>query len=104
MGTDIPLPPAGMSTRIYAGKLFDSEARTLLPARVISIAQGSGLIESVEEYDPEQEITIGENTIDLRHATVMPGLVDAHVHCKHSSSLSLKTSHSIKDAMAFPLF
>lgn len=87
MGTDDMFLP-GMTTRIYAGKLFDSETRTLLSARLINVSQDSGLITSVEEYDLEQEIAIDEHVIDLRNATVMPGLVDAHVHCKFDSNLT----------------
>ncbi|KAI0032141.1 hypothetical protein K488DRAFT_38875, partial [Vararia minispora EC-137] len=65
--------------RLYAGKIFDSEARTLLSNRVITISADSGLIISVSEYDP-LAFQLGGNDIDLRDATVLPGFVDAHVH------------------------
>ncbi|KZV65481.1 hypothetical protein PENSPDRAFT_745071 [Peniophora sp. CONT] len=69
------------TTRIYAGKLFDSEAQILLSNRVITIASDSGLILSVEEYSlDELPVVKSEDTIDLSHATVLPGFVDAHVH------------------------
>ncbi|KZV76357.1 hypothetical protein PENSPDRAFT_747805 [Peniophora sp. CONT] len=69
------------TTRIYAGKLFDSEAQTLLPNRLIIIAPESGLILSVEEYTHNDlPVVKSEDIIDLSHATVLPGFVDAHVH------------------------
>ena len=70
------------TTRIYAGKLFDSEAQELLPNRVITIDTDSGLILSVDGFDPEDVPSEeSEKFIDLSDATVLPGLVDTHVHC-----------------------
>ena len=71
------------TTRIYAGKLFDSESQKLISNRLITIADDSGLILSVEEYSLE-DITAdkSQDSIDLSHATVLPGFVDAHVHCE----------------------
>ncbi len=62
-------------TVIRAGRLFDSEKGTFLPARDIVIK--GNLIESVGENLP---IPKGARVVDLKRYTVMPGLIDAHVH------------------------
>ena len=70
--------------RIYAGKLFDSEAQTLLSNRLITVATDSGLILSVAGYTPGNvPSSESEDVIDLSNATVLPGLVDTHVHCTY---------------------
>jgi hypothetical protein len=68
--------------QIYAGKLFDSESRVLLLNCIISVSIESGLILSVAQFDPFDDINQDDGSIDLRNATVVPGFVDAHVHCK----------------------
>jgi len=62
-------------TVIRAGRLFDSENGIFLPARDIVIK--GNLIESVGE---NLSIPKGAKVVDLRRYTVMPGLIDAHVH------------------------
>lgn len=80
--------PTSKTIRIYAGKLFDSEARTLQSNRLITVDPDSGLILSVDEYSPNAlAFTVNENIIDLRHATVLPGFVDVHVHCQYINLL-----------------
>ncbi|KAI0079545.1 hypothetical protein K474DRAFT_1591735 [Panus rudis PR-1116 ss-1] len=68
---------------IYAGKLFDSEARQLVMNRVVTISPESGLIVDVQPYtlsDLQDVKFDGVNHIDLTSVTVLPGFVDAHVH------------------------
>ncbi|MGI8408659.1 MAG: amidohydrolase family protein [Pyrinomonadaceae bacterium] len=62
-------------TVIRAGRLFDSENGVFLPARDIVIKGNT--IESVGENLP---VPKGARVVDLRRYTVMPGLIDAHVH------------------------
>lgn len=62
-------------TFIRAGRLFDSEKGIFLPARDI-VVKGN-LIESVGE---NLVVPKGARVVDLRRYTVMPGLIDAHVH------------------------
>ncbi|KAH9930990.1 uncharacterized protein B0H18DRAFT_930105 [Fomitopsis serialis] len=83
----IPFLPASKDdvdrsqVRIYAGKLFDSVNLQLLENQVITISPDSGLILDVSSYSPKDRITWDDpQVIDLRHATVLPGLVDVHVH------------------------
>ena len=70
-----PPQPNQPVTVIRAGRLFDSENGTFLPARDI-IVKGN-LIESVGENLP---VPGGAQVIDLRRYTVLPGLIDAHTH------------------------
>ncbi|KAI0308341.1 hypothetical protein B0F90DRAFT_1807545 [Multifurca ochricompacta] len=72
--------------QIYAGHIFDSEAATFLPHRVLTVSEASGLIIDVQAYDPLEieantaKLFVNSNVIDLRSQTVLPGFVDAHVH------------------------
>ena len=61
---------------IHAGAMFDSVSGNVLEEQSIHIADGK--IISVE--DGYQEVTAGEQLIDLRASTVIPGLMDMHVH------------------------
>ncbi|KAI0320062.1 hypothetical protein OF83DRAFT_1053830 [Amylostereum chailletii] len=81
----------GNIVQIYAGQLFDSEERRLLARRVLSVSRASGLIVDMRTYEEEEAQRVfggiggedgeaGRGTVDLRRETVLPGLVDAHVH------------------------
>ena len=61
---------------IHAGAMFDSVSGNVLEEQSIHVADGK--IISVE--DGYQEVTAGEQLIDLRASTVIPGLMDMHVH------------------------
>jgi len=64
-------------TAVQAGKLFDPVAGKMLPNRTILI-EGERIIAE----GPAEEISIpnGAAVIDLSQATVLPGLIDGHVH------------------------
>lgn len=70
-------PPSVPMTAVRAGHLFDSETGRMLSAQVILL---SG--DRISEVGPEGRIRIpaGAHVIDLRNATVLPGLIDAHTH------------------------
>ncbi|KAH9842337.1 uncharacterized protein C8Q71DRAFT_732425 [Rhodofomes roseus] len=69
------------TVKIYAGKLFDSINLQLLENRVISVSPDSGLVLDVSSFSREDRIAWDDpQVVDLRHATVLPGLVDVHVH------------------------
>ncbi|CAK5274091.1 unnamed protein product [Mycena citricolor] len=68
--------------RILAGQLYDPHLLKLLPNRVIVVDRDTGLITSVDTFTPSYaDAALSDpHTIDLRHLTVCPGLVDVHVH------------------------
>ena len=73
---DMEKPPAeGLAIR--AGRLFDPKSGTNLPNQVI-IIKG----DRIAEVGPAAKVQIpqGARVIDLSRATVLPGLIDRHVH------------------------
>jgi imidazolonepropionase-like amidohydrolase len=70
-----PPPPQGFAIR--AGRLFDSKDGKMLANQVILI-QG----DRIEQVGPADRVPIpaGARVIDLSKATVLPGLIDRHVH------------------------
>ena len=70
-----PPPPEGVAVR--AGRLFDPRSGTNLTNQVILI-QG----DRITDVGPADRVRIpqGARVIDLSAATVLPGLIDRHVH------------------------
>ncbi len=70
-----PPPPSGVAIRV--GRLFDPKAGTNLTNQLILI-QG----DRITAVGPAAQIQIpaGAKVIDLSKATVLPGLIDRHVH------------------------
>ena len=70
-----PPPPEGVAIR--AGRLFDPRTGTNLSNQIIVI-QG----DRIAEVGPADRVKIpaGARVIDLSNATVLPGLIDRHVH------------------------
>jgi imidazolonepropionase-like amidohydrolase len=68
-------PPQGIAIR--AGRLFDSKSGAMLKDQIILIK--SDRITAVGNADRVQ-IPPGAAVIDLTRATVLPGLIDRHVH------------------------
>jgi imidazolonepropionase-like amidohydrolase len=71
----VPPPPEGIAIR--AGRMFDPKSGTNLPNQVILI-QG----DRITDVGPASQVQIpaGAKVIDLSNATVLPGLIDRHVH------------------------
>src|SRR3984957_4701111 len=70
-------PPAPLVVAVRAGHLFDSKTGQMLASQVVLL---NG--ERITAVGTEAEIKIpaGAQVIDLRHATVLPGLIDGHTH------------------------
>ncbi len=69
------LPAQERAVAIQAGKLFDGKSDAL-QADVTILIKGN----RIAEVGKNVKIPVGAQTIDLRHATVLPGLIDAHTH------------------------
>ena len=63
---------------VVTSKLFDSESVSFVYDKLIVVHRPSGVILSVN--DMPNEFNLASTDIDLRGLTVLPGLIDAHVH------------------------
>lgn len=76
-GGVLQCPPAARVSAVRAGRLFDSLTGQMLARQVILVVG-----ERITEVGPEGQVRIpaGTQVIDLRQATVLPGLIDTHSH------------------------
>src|SRR5216683_756811 len=67
----------GQVTAVRAGKMFDPKSGTNLTNQVVLITG-----DKITEVGPADSVKIpsGARVIDLSNATVLPGLIDGHVH------------------------
>ena len=69
------LAPADQVVAIRAGRLFDSRSGTLVNNQIV-LVKG----DRITDVGPNVAVPAGARVIDLSNATVMPGMIDAHVH------------------------
>jgi imidazolonepropionase-like amidohydrolase len=96
-------PMAGFSqqppqkTIIYCGKLIDPRASQVQTE--MSVVVTGGTVTAVQKG--YMAAAAGDKTIDLKNRTVMPGLIDSHVHLEHETSPNqqlLRFTESTADA------
>ena len=78
--------PATQTIAIRAGRLFDSRSGTMLSNQVV-LVRGDRIV----DVGPAMAIPADARTIDLSGATVLPGMIDAHVHVYPADELSEAT-------------
>ncbi len=68
---------------ILAGRMFNSRQEVFWENQVITVSKTTGLIVDICPYTPTSFCKRDDSAevIDLLHLTVLPGFVDAHVHC-----------------------
>ena len=76
-GGTFQCPRAAGAIALRAGRLFDSKSGQLLANQVVLI-EGERIVEV--GADGQIKIPSGTPVIDLRQATILPGLIDAHTH------------------------
>ncbi len=64
-------------TYLYCGKLIDVESGKILTEKTV-IVEGNRIVDIKDGYLPTQNPQ--EKSYDLKNKTVMPGLIDMHVH------------------------
>jgi imidazolonepropionase-like amidohydrolase len=80
------LAPATQTIAIRAGRLFDSRTGTMLTNAIV-LVRGDRIV----DVGPSVAIPADARVIDLSSATVLPGLIDAHVHVYPADELSEAT-------------
>jgi imidazolonepropionase-like amidohydrolase len=67
---------AGADTLVYAGRLIDGKAAAAAKDKTIVVRDGK-IVEVADGFKPAAD---GDTVIDLKNKTVLPGLIDLHVH------------------------
>lgn len=75
-------PTLFADTLVYAGRLIDGKAAQAVKDKTIVIRDGK----FVEIVDGFREAKDGDEVIDLKNSTVMPGFIDLHTHLTSENS------------------
>lgn len=89
------LAPASQVVAIRAGRIFDGKSGTLLPNQIVIIKGGR-----IADVGPGVPIPSGATVIDLSSATVLPGMIDVHVHLFPQGADAANRSLSYRTMMA----
>jgi imidazolonepropionase-like amidohydrolase len=74
--------PLSQKTIIYCGRLIDPKSAQVLTEMSV-VVTGNSVTDVKKGY---MAAAAGDKTIDLKNRTVMPGLIDAHVHLESETS------------------
>src|SRR3984957_878910 len=86
--------PPDQVVAIRAGQMFDSRSGSMLPNQVVLIRG-----DRITEVGPAVQIPTGARVIDLSTATVLPGMIDAHVHVNTGgASLAMRAITALANA------
>jgi imidazolonepropionase-like amidohydrolase len=80
------LAPSAQVVAVRAGRVYDSRNGTLVPNQIILI-RGDRIVDA----GPSVTVPADARVVDLGGATVMPGMIDAHVHVYPPDELSQST-------------
>jgi len=88
------LTPPDQVVAIRAGRMFDSRSGNMLTNQVVLIRG-----DRITDVGPAAQIPAGATVIDLSGATVMPGMIDAHVHVNTGgASLAMRAITALANA------
>ena len=88
------LAPASSVVAIRAGRMFDAKAGTMLNNQIILIRG-----DKIADVGPSVAIPADARVFDLSNATVLPGMIDAHVHnAGRGDSVEMKTIIMVQSA------
>lgn len=88
------LAPASSVVAIRAGRVFDAKAGAMLENQVILIRG-----DRIADVGPSVAIPPDAQVVDLSRATVLPGMIDAHVHnAGRGNSVEMKTIVMVQSA------
>jgi imidazolonepropionase-like amidohydrolase len=74
---------AAQTVAVRAGRMFDPRTGTMLTNQVIVIRG-----DRITDVGPNAQIPAGARVVDLSRATVMPGLIDSHLHVMDGNPLT----------------
>ena len=69
-------------TYLYCGQLIDVQHLQVLKEKTVVI-EGNKIVEVLDGY---AKASANDKTVDLKNSTVMPGLMDMHVHIESETS------------------
>ena len=89
-------PAAGQLVAVRAGRLFDPKSGANLPNQVVLIRG-----DRITDVGPVARVQIpaGARVIDLSQATVLPGLIDGHVHLTDAVGTREEALHSATESL-----
>ena len=82
----LSLSVSGQDTYLHCGKLIDTKSGKTLKEMTIIVSE-SKIIDVIKGYVDSNNND--DKTIDLKQKTVMPGLIDMHVHLEMQMSPSI---------------